>query len=71
MSPKPRSSVVGAKPKPLPKPQKSYFGHMKGTVAINGDIVAPLDEVWTAASGDEDHLLKGPHKKKSRRGTKA
>ena len=35
---------------------KSLFGYMKGTVTINGDIVAPLDEVWSAESGDEDRL---------------
>jgi prevent-host-death family protein len=34
----------------------SLFGYMKGTVTIRGDIIAPLDEVWSAESGDEDHL---------------
>lgn len=37
----------------------SMFGYMKGTVTIFGDIVAPLDEVWSAESGDEDRLYAG------------
>jgi prevent-host-death family protein len=56
---------------PAPKPQKSYFGHMKGTVTIKGDILAPLDEMWSALSGDEDQLYHKAPKKKSRRGAKA
>jgi len=32
------------------------FGYMKGTVTIVGDIVAPLDEAWSAETGDEDDL---------------
>ena len=34
----------------------SMFGYMKGTVTILGDIVAPLDEPWSAETGDEDTL---------------
>lgn len=56
---------------PAPKPQVAYFGQMKGTVTIKGDIVAPLDEAWSALSGDEDHLYQKAPKKKSRRDTKA
>ncbi len=37
----------------------SMFGYMKGTVTVLGDIVAPLDEVWSAESGDEDRLYAG------------
>jgi len=41
----------------------SMFGYMKGTVTIRGDIVAPLDEVWSAESGDEDRLYASLHPK--------
>jgi prevent-host-death family protein len=30
----------------------SMFGHMKGTVTRHGNIVAPLDEAWSAETGD-------------------
>jgi prevent-host-death family protein len=55
---------------PAPKPQESYFGHMKGTVTIKGNIVAPLNEVWSALSGDEDHLYRKSRKRKYRRDAK-
>lgn len=30
------------------KKQKSLFGCMKGSVIIKGDIIAPIDEKWSA-----------------------
>ncbi len=45
----------------------SMFGYMKGTVTILGDIVAPLDEVWSAESGDEDRLYAGLQSRKRRK----
>ena len=36
----------------------SLFGYMKGTVRIEGDIVAPIDEEWSALSGSEEPLLR-------------
>ena len=58
--------VISKRGKPLVKlvpivdeTPKSMFGYMKGTVTIHGDIVAPLDEVWSAESGDEDDLYAG------------
>jgi prevent-host-death family protein len=42
------------------------FGCMKGTVLFEGDIISPLDEEWSAVSGDEDELygpLEPRHKK--------
>lgn len=36
--------------------ERSLFGYMKGTIEIHGDILAPIDEVWSVESGDEDHL---------------
>lgn len=37
----------------------SMFGYMKGTVTLHGDIVAPLDETWSAETGDEDDFYAG------------
>src|SRR4030066_755875 len=34
----------------------SMFGYMKGTVTLHGDIVAPLDEAWSAETGEEAAL---------------
>jgi prevent-host-death family protein len=56
---------------PAPQPQHSYFGHMKGTVTIKGDVVAPLDEAWSALSGDEDQLLRARTRRRTSRGAKA
>jgi prevent-host-death family protein len=41
---------------PVPPPSKSFFGHMKNTLTITGDVVAPTDESWSAESGDEDPI---------------
>ena len=43
---------------PVPAQSDSLFGYMKGTMRINGDVVAPLDIEWSALSGDEDPLYK-------------
>jgi len=56
---------------PAPQPHKSYFGHMKDSVTVKGDVVGPMDEAWSALSGDEDDLLIPRDKRKSRRGVKA
>jgi prevent-host-death family protein len=39
---------------PVPAEPKSLFGYMKNTVTITRDIVAPIDESWSAVSGVED-----------------
>lgn len=39
--------------------RETLFGYMSGTVKFEGDIVAPIDEQWSALSGDEDHLYEG------------
>lgn len=44
---------------PVPAERASLFGYMKGTVRIEGDVIAPLDVVWSAMSGDEDQLYTG------------
>ncbi len=50
---------------PIPTDPRSLFGYMKNSLAIQGDVTAPLDEDWSALSGDEDHLYEQPaHKSK-------
>ncbi|MGB5103958.1 MAG: type II toxin-antitoxin system Phd/YefM family antitoxin [Steroidobacteraceae bacterium] len=51
---------------PVPAEPGTYFGHMKGAARLKGDIVAPIDERWSALSGDEDALL-GAARKKTRK----
>ena len=52
---------------PVPPEPKSLFGYMKGTVKIRGDIIAPLDEAWSALAGHEDELYsRGATKARSR-----
>jgi prevent-host-death family protein len=52
---------------PIPADARSLFGYMKHSVAVQGDITAPLDEEWSALSGDEDRLYKQPARKSKRR----
>ena len=37
----------------------SQYGCMQGTVIFLGDIMSPIDETWSAESGDEDDLYQG------------
>jgi len=37
----------------------SQYGCMQGTVTFLGDIMSPIDETWSAESGDEDDLYQG------------
>lgn len=39
-----------------PEPDAKLFGYMAGTATIVGDIVSPVEEPWSAISGDEDEL---------------
>jgi prevent-host-death family protein len=41
---------------PIPPGPQSLFGYMRNTVKIKGDVTKPLDEEWSALSGDEDVL---------------
>ena len=41
---------------PVPAEPSSLFGYMKNTVIIKGDVVAPTDDRWSAASGEDDHF---------------
>jgi prevent-host-death family protein len=53
---------------PVPPGPRSLFGYMKDTVKIVGDIVSPVEDDWSALSGDEDHFYESsPAKKKARR----
>jgi prevent-host-death family protein len=34
---------------PIETKKRPYFGWMKGTIEITGDIISPIDEEWDAA----------------------
>jgi prevent-host-death family protein len=56
---------------PIPAQSRSLFGYMKNTVQIKGDVIAPVDEEWSALSGDEDHLIAVASKNsRARRGSR-
>jgi len=56
---------------PIPGQSRSLFGYMKNTVKIKGDVVAPMDEEWSALSGDENHLFSVTTKRRrARRGNR-
>lgn len=38
------------------EPKEKRFGCMAGTISIVSDIVAPIDEPWSAVEGDEGEL---------------
>ena len=44
----------------------SLFGYMKDSLKVAGDVMAPLDEEWSAMSADEDRRY-ASSKKPSRR----
>lgn len=48
----------------------TYFGHLRNSVRIAGDVIAPTSDAWSALSGDEDHLYRSaPRKPRARRAT--
>ena len=53
---------------PVPAQARSQFGYLKNTVKILGDVVQPIDEEWSAISGDEDHLYANTQKNRRKRG---
>ncbi len=56
---------------PIPAQSRSLFGYMKNSVQIKVDVIAPVDEEWSALAGDEDHLLTVARKKsRVRRGSR-
>ena len=44
---------------PMQPEPETLFGYMKGTVKFAGDIMAPIEEQWSALTGDEDYLYQG------------
>ena len=54
---------------PIPAQPESLFGYMKDTFKIEGDVVAPVREAWSALSGDEDAFYAvAPRNTRVRRG---
>jgi len=48
---------------PVPAAPESLFGYMRNTVTIQGDIVAPTGESWSADSGTDDPLVAAARRK--------
>ncbi len=46
-----------------PDDERSLFGYMKGTIEIRGDILAPMDEAWSAETDGENHLYERTSRK--------
>ena len=56
---------------PIPAQSRSLFGYMKNTVQIKGNVIAPVDEEWSALSDDEDQLFAvAPRKSRARRSSR-
>ncbi len=34
---------------PIEEDSEKFFGRMKGTIKVVGDIISPIDEVWDAS----------------------
>ncbi len=51
---RPVAKVVPIEPETPP----FYFGYMAGTIKIIGDIISPIQEPWSAITGDEDEFYK-------------
>jgi prevent-host-death family protein len=52
---------------PISSDVESLFGYMKDTIKIEGDVMASVDEKWSALSGDEDDLYTRRSGKPARR----
>jgi prevent-host-death family protein len=52
----------------IPAQSRSLFGYMQHTVKLQGDILTPIDEAWSAKSGDEDHLYANRLKRRRKSG---
>lgn len=52
---------------PVPTDDDSLFGYMKNTITIEGDVMAPSGEEWSALSGDENHLYTKKSVKQARK----
>jgi prevent-host-death family protein len=47
---------------PVPAEPESLFGYMSDTLTIQGDVVAPTGEPWSADAGGQDPLVPAPRK---------
>lgn len=45
-----KRNVPIAKLVPIEEKEMHYYGKMKGTIHLKGDIIAPIDEEWDAAN---------------------
>ena len=52
---------------PVPADDDSLFGYMKDTIKVEGDVLMPTGETWSAVSGDEDHLYRRTPRKSTRK----
>lgn len=52
---------------PVPAEPGTLFGYMKNTLKINGDIVAPSGESWSAVSDAEDQWYRTARQKRGAR----
>lgn len=43
-----KAQVMRTQLTPIEKKKRPYFGWMKGTIQIKGDIIKPIDEKWDA-----------------------
>ncbi len=41
------------------EPAHTGFGCMAGTIKITGDIITPIEQEWSAITGDEDEFYAG------------
>jgi antitoxin (DNA-binding transcriptional repressor) of toxin-antitoxin stability system len=53
---------------PIAAPSGSLFGYMKQTLKTHGELLTPIDETWSANSGDEDHFYTNARKTRRKGG---
>jgi prevent-host-death family protein len=51
-----KHGIPVAKLVPIPPHSRSLFGYMKNTVNIKGDVIEPINEEWSALSGDKNNF---------------
>jgi hypothetical protein len=44
-----KKKVVTKKLDSVKRKPSSLFGKMKGTIALQGDIISPINEIWNAS----------------------
>jgi len=45
-----KRNVPIAKLVPIEEKEERYYGKMKGTIHVKGDLISPIDEEWDAAN---------------------